>query len=54
MPRNAPDDELDEAGRALVDSESHRVNVKLEENAWGASVVLKHTRVMGHAVLVRI
>ena len=31
-----------------------RLEVKLEENAWGASVVFKHTRVMSYAVLVRV
>lgn len=44
--------ELDEGCGALIDGDSHWVDVEFEEDAWNTGAVLDLAGVVGHAVLV--
>ena len=51
---DAPDEELQEGGGALVDREAERVELEFEEDAWCALIVLHDAGVVRDAVLVRV
>ena len=50
----SPDEQLNKAGGTLVNSQLQRLEIKLEEDSWHASVMLQDARVVRHTVLVGI